>query len=172
MSKIKITYHQYLKMLLILHLGMMLGQLILIAIIFVLVNEESSVIDISTQNILLIAVPVGVISIVLIGKYFYQQSLKKIRQKTELNEKLKSYQTIQIIQFAFTEMGSLTCFLASFLTQNLVFVYGSIGVLLYFLSIRPAKHKLEKELDLTFNEQNKLSNPDYLVAEKEVSESD
>lgn len=172
MAKIQITYRQYLKVLLILHLGMMMAQLIFIAIIFVLVNEESSVIDINTQNILLIAVPVSVILFIAIGKYFYQQQLKKITSKKELVLKLKTYQITQIIQFAFAEMAALTCFLASFLSQNLVFVYGSIGVLLYFLTLRPSKTKLEKELQLDFNEQNKLADPNYILYEVERSELD
>lgn len=172
MAKFQITYRQYLKTLLIIHLGMMMAQLIFIAIIFVLVNEESSIIDINTQNILLIAVPVTIILIISIGKYFYQQQLKKIITKKELILKFKSYQSMQIIQFAFAEMAALTCFLASFLSQNLVFVYGSIGVLLYFLTLRPTKIKLEKELQFDFNEQNKLADPDFILYEVERSELD
>lgn len=172
MAKIQITYRHYLKVLLILHLGMMMAQLIFIAIIFVLVNEESSVIDLNTQNILLIVVPISIILFIAIGKYFYQQQLKKISSKKELVLKFKSYQTTQIIQFAFAEMAALTCFLASFLSQNLVFVYGSIGVLLYFLTLRPTKTKLEKELQLDFNEQNKLADPNFILYEVERSELD
>jgi hypothetical protein len=170
--KIQITYHRFLKTLLILHLGLMMAQLIFIVIIFILVNEESSVIDINTQNILLIGVPLTVIVIIVSGRFFYQQQLKKIRLKTNLGEKFRSYQMMQILQFAFSEMGALTCFLASFLSQNLVFVYGSIGVLLYFLSIRPSKNKIEKELALDFTDQNKLSDPNFILYETESSEAD
>ncbi len=170
MVKFQITYRHYLKTLLILHLGMMMAQLIFIAIIFVLVNEESSIIDLYTQNIFLIAVPSAIILIISMGKYFYQVKLKKITREKELASKFKSYLIIQIIQFAFAEIAALTCFLASFLSQNLVFVYGSIGILLYFLTLRPTKIKLEKELQLDFNEQNKLSDPNYIIYEVERSE--
>ena len=150
----------------------MMAQLIFIVIIFVLVNEESSVIDINTQNMLLLGVPIAVIIIIASGRFFYQQQLKKIRSKTNLGEKFRSYQTMQILQFAFAELGALTCFLASFLSQNLVFVYGSIGVLLYFLSIRPSKIKVEKELSLDFSDQNKLADPEFILYEIESSETD
>ena len=172
MVKFQITYRHYLKTLLILHLGMMMAQLIFIAIIFVLVNEESSIIDLYTQNIFLIAVPSAIILIISMGKYFYQVKLKKITREKELASKFKSYLIIQIIQFAFAEIAALTCFLASFLSQNLVFVYGSIGILLYFLTLRPTKIKLEKELPLDFNEQNKLADPNYILYEVERSELD
>ena len=170
MAKFQITYRHYLKTLLIVHLGMMMAQLIFIAIIFVLVNEESSIIDLYTQNILLIVVPIAIILIISMGKYFYQLQLKKITSEKELASKFKSYQIIQIIQFAFAEIAALTCFLASFLSQNLVFVYGSIGILLYFLTLRPTKIKLEKELQFDFNEQNNLANPDFVLYEVERSE--
>ena len=170
MAKFQITYRHYLKTLLLLHLGMMMAQLIFIAIVFVLVNEESSLIDLYTQNILLIAVPIAIILIISMGKYFYQVKLKKITREKELAPKFKSYQIIQIIQFAFAEIAALTCFLASFLSQNLVFIYGSIGILLYFLTLRPTKIKLEKELQFDFNEQNNLANPDFVLYEVDRSE--
>jgi len=161
MPKSKVTYPQFLKILTILHLGLLMAQLTFIVIIFVLVNEESSIIDIKIQNILLISVPLTVISIIFSGRFFYQQKLKKIKLKTDLRNKLKEYQQIQIIQFAFSEAGALTCFLASFLTQNLVFVYGSIGVLIYFLSIKPSKNRLEKELDLDFKDLQSLEDSNF-----------
>ncbi len=172
MPKFQITFRQFIKTLLLLHLVLMMAQLIFIVIIFVLVNEESSVIDINAQNMLLIVVPLAVLTIIASGRFFYQQQLKKIRSKTGIGEKFRSYQMMQILQFAFAEMGALTCFLASFLSQNLVFVYGSIGVLLYFLSIRPTKNRIEKELALDFTEQNKLLDPDFILYETESSESD
>jgi hypothetical protein len=161
MTKLKSTYSQFLKTLTILHLALMMAQLIFIALIFVLVNEENTIIDISTQNLLLISVPILVIGIIILGKYFYQQKLKKTQLKTDLKKKLKEYQSLQIVHFAFSEVGALTCFLSSFLSQNLVFVYGSIGVLLYFLTIKPSKLKLEKELDLDFKDQQLLDDPSF-----------
>lgn len=156
----------------ILHLAMMMAQLIFIVVIFGLVNEESTIIDINLQNMLLIGVPITVIVIIASGRFFYQQQLKKIRSKDNLGEMFRSYQTMQILQFAFAELGALTCFLASFLSQNLVFVYGAIGVLLYFLSIRPSKIKVEKELALDFQSQNKLADPEFILYEFESSDSD
>ncbi len=164
-DKFKITYKGYLKMLTLLHLGLMVGQLFFIGIIFVLVNEEKSSIDINTQNILLIGIPVFILLSIFTGRFIYQQQLKKIRLKTDLRQKLISYRTFCIIQFALIESGALMCIIASFLTQNLVFVYGNIGVLLYFLSLRPVKSKIENVLNLDFKDLALLASPDFFVEE-------
>lgn len=172
MSKVKISFPQYLKSLRILHLGLMLAQLILIAIIFVLVNENKSLIDENNQFHLLILLPILVLFFIFSGRSFYQQKLRSLRLKTKLPEKLIDYRTIQIVQFAFAEAASLTCFFIAFLSQNTIFVYGSIGILIYFMSIRPGKSKLIKELQLDFYEQETLSRADFIVMEMETSKSD
>jgi hypothetical protein len=172
MSIIKVTYAQFLKTLSLLHLALMLAQLALIGIIFVLVEENSSIIDIQTKNIILFAVPMFILLTIIMGRFFYQQQLVKIRLKKDLKEKLISYRNIQILNFAFAEAGAFACFIASFLSQNFVFVYGSIGVLIYFLSLRPGKTKLEKELALDFSELDKLSNPTFIVSETDTTDID
>lgn len=171
-DKYKVTYRGYLKSLTLIHLGLMFGQLVFIGVIFVLVNEEKSSIDINTQNVLLIAIPSFILVSVFSSRFIYQQQLKKIRLKTDLKQKLISYRTFCIIQFALIESGALICIIAAFLTQNLVFVYGNIGVLLYFLSLRPVKSKIENELQLDFKELESLSNPDFFVQEVDRSSVD
>lgn len=151
---------------------MMMAQLIFIVIIFVLVNENNSLIDENNKIHLLILLPIIVLFFIFSGRSFYQQKLRTLKLKTKLPEKLIEYRTIQIVQFAFLEAAALTCFMAAFLSQNTVFVYGSIGVLIYFLSIRPGKNKLEKELGLSFQETESLMHADFYVQEMESSDED
>lgn len=148
------------------------SQLIFIAVVFVLVSEENNSIDISLQNSILIAIPVIVLLFIITGRIIYQQQLKKLRSKNVVNEKLNGYKTLQIIQLALIEFCASGFFIAAFLCQNTVFVYGSIALVLYMISLRPSKNKLETELQLDYRELDTLSNPDFIVYERTYSIDD
>jgi hypothetical protein len=160
---VKYTYAQYIRGLKIVHLAITMSQIILIGLIFGLNSENTILIDKNFANNLYIIVPAAVLMLILTGRITYQQQLKKMLKQTDIKKKLTGFRTIHIIQIAFIEAAGLVCFIASFLSKNLLFVYGCGLLIIYLLTLIPSKKKLEKELQLDYNALNEIEKPDFYL---------
>lgn len=153
------------------HLSITVSQLILIGIIFVLNYENTALVDKNTLNSLFFIVPAAVIMLTISGKIIYQQQLKKILKLSDIKKKLTTYRTLAILQIALIEAASLVCFIASFLSKNLLFVYGCAFIFAYLLTIIPSKKKLERELQFDYNALIEIEKADFYL-EMNTSDSD
>lgn len=101
---------------------------------------------------ILIYLPLLLMVIAIIaGRFFYQNTLKNIEDKS-LDDKLQHLTTAIIIRGALFEMAGITAGVASFLTGNNVILLLVPIIILQFYINRPTLLKVETDLKATRDE--------------------
>ena len=98
------------------------------------------------------------------GYLIFKKQIQDLRDKNTLSEKLLGYQSALISRFILLEAPSLFAILAYMISGNMFFLFISGSLVMYFLFLRPTKDKIEN--DLCFNFKSKLA---YLNQEELVN---
>jgi hypothetical protein len=108
------------------------------------------------DDVLFYLVPVITISGGFIGAMLYKKRLTELANTATLKEKTSSYQTALIIRYALSEGATLFAIVVFLQGANLYYLIIAGLNILYFLSLRPTKQKMEDELSLSYEEQMEL----------------
>ncbi|MGZ3756913.1 MAG: hypothetical protein ACXVAY_04760 [Mucilaginibacter sp.] len=150
------TPQSYLKVISIIHLALFAGQTMFAIVAFFLVGKTQ--IDIKNNNDpLLFLVPILAIGGFIASNLMFKQQLNSSTNRDALKDKLMGYQTELIIRFALLEAPSLFGIGSYLLTGNFLFLIISGLLMLYFISIRPTRVKIENDLNLTYDEKTAFS---------------
>jgi len=90
------------------------------------------------------------------SNFMFKKQLDLAVAKSSLNEKLGGYQTALIIRFALLEGPSLFGIVSYLLSGNLLFLAISGLIILYFITIRPTRDKVETDLNLDYQEKTEM----------------
>jgi hypothetical protein len=90
------------------------------------------------------------------GYFVFRSSLGKIDARLPLSEKLQKYFVLLIIRSAFFETGFLFCFVATFLTRELLFLSVAPLILFIFLLLIPNADSISSDLSLPPQEKSQL----------------
>ncbi|MES2279170.1 MAG: hypothetical protein V4592_24270 [Bacteroidota bacterium] len=147
------------KVLTIIHLALMLGQVLFGVVVFfqtrsVRVNIEK------IDDVYIYIVPFMAISCFIASNFMYKQQLGIAAGKPTLQEKMTGYQTALIVRYALLEGASLFGIVVYLLTGNLLFLLISGAIVIYFLLIRPTRDRVEADLNLTYEEKIDLDSRD------------
>ena len=149
------TPQGYLKTISIIHLALLAGQVMFAIITFIQVGKTQ--IDIKNSNDpFLFAVPILAIGGFIASNLMFKQQLSSSLNKDTPNDKLMGYQTALIIRLALLEGPSLFGIVTYLITGNFLFLIISGLLMLYFISIRPTKVKIENDLNLSYEEKTEF----------------
>ncbi len=157
-------FSQFFRALQILFFALLAGQ-ILICFVFLFLMESGS--QIPSFQVGSWLPGVTVISLLLLGAAMFirKKSTDWAKEKTSLKEKLGAYRGAQVSGWAITEAATLINGVCFFLSGKIEFLYIAGAVIAFFFTQMPLKNKLINELDLDFNDQNLLDDPNADVAD-------
>lgn len=149
------TPNALIKVTIIIHLALLIGQVLFgVAVFFITPN---ALLDLKPGNDPLFYIsPFLVIMGIVLGTFLFKQQIGKVIDKTTMKEKLSVYQTAFIIRAALSEGASMFGIVCMMLTSNLLYLI-LVGInVVYFISIRPTREKIEEALNLDYNEKAAL----------------
>lgn len=118
----------------------------------------------SSEDVFLIIVPIMFFIGIVLGRILYKKRLDNLANVNVLKDKLQGLKTALIIKFALVEGPFLIGLVAAFLTSNIFYMMSSGTLVMYFLTLKPTKSKIIKDLDLDnelihqFNDDNQILN--------------
>jgi len=143
----------------IIHLALLAGQLMFVVLVYAATPPKGGIIftfkndDIFTYIALLLAV-----GGFFLGNFMFKQELNNAANKNTLREKLLVYQTGLIKKLALMEGASMFSIVAFMQTGNLFFLTIAGLIILYFITLRPTKDKVQTDLSLSYDEQMEMGN--------------
>ncbi|HZH87077.1 MAG TPA: hypothetical protein VFD77_07160 [Brumimicrobium sp.] len=117
-----------------------------------------------SEDVFLIIVPIIFFIGVVLGRILYKRKLDNLANVSLLKDKLQGLKTALIIKFALVEGPFLIGLVAAFSTSNIFYMMSSGTLVMYFLTLKPTKSKIIKDLDLNkelilqFNDDNQILN--------------
>jgi hypothetical protein len=149
---LKQTPESALKLLSIIHLAFLAGQMIFGLVAFM----QSSGMYFGVMNMndkFGFIAPVMAIGGFMGGYLIFQKQLESLNNKSSLSEKLLAYQSALISRFALLGTPSLFAIIAYAISGNMFFLFISGALGIYFLFLRPTRDKLESDLHFNFKNQ-------------------
>ena len=145
----------FVKTTVIIHLALFIGQVLFAAVcLFISVNPMLNLKPVNDPFFYIS--PALVIFGIFMGSFLFKQLQGKIAEKPSLKEKLAAYQTALITRYAFSEGASMFGIVCMLLTNNVFYLIVTGVNILYFITIRPTKFKIQDDLDLGFEEQAEI----------------
>jgi len=135
------------KTLAIIHLALVIGQ-ILFAVICVMLIEKTEIILNDTSDIFLFLVPAFAVFGLIASNLVFKKMLDQLNQKNNPADKLAAYRSAFIIRCALLEAPSLLGIVAYYLQGNFLYIFISGFIILFFITIRPTKEKIEIDLNI------------------------
>ena len=164
-SEIKqLTSKEYFNMLTILFYAMIVG-IVFFALISFFLQQNDFVfreIDIDVFNYI---VPLFIVGGVIGGNLLFKNQLKEASSKKDLLEKLKHYRSALIVKYAFFESSAFFAIITYLLTGEILFLaLAGIPILAFLLNI-PSITKIGNNLNLNYDEKQKINKPETVLGE-------
>jgi len=171
MATYRQTSSEYFRALKIVHFALTLGQILFGIIAFVVVNmNETTIADEFLTQVLFIIVPIFMIGTFIASNVLFKKRIEIAKSKNNLIGKMNEYRTAIILKLAPLEGGSFFSIIAYFITNNIIFLSLSALIVLMFALNQPTKEKAIADLELNFDEEKDLNNPESIVSEYEKIE--
>jgi len=156
------NFAQYFRALQILFFALLIGQISVVAVLYVIHNPAES--D-APQDATIFKLALTILLALLSGFAFFmnRKKLESARAQTTLKEKLTDYRTACIIKWAPLEAGALISAVLFFVTGNAFFLGFATMMIVFFATQFPSRQRLINELDLTATEQMALDDPNAVV---------
>lgn len=100
------------------------------------------------NDVFIYAVPILAVAAFVGSMLLYREQISQLSGKNT-REKFVGYQSACLLRMAFLEAGCLFGIIAFFLKGNLFSLLFSGLIVLYFVTLRPSKEKVESDLDLS-----------------------
>jgi hypothetical protein len=155
-----VNFRNYLNTLKIIHIALTVGQLLFAAVVFYLVYSGQVAGDPSSSGMFMMIVPFFIIAGVGASIMIFNTRRNKIRQKTDLKEKLSDYRVTQILRYALLEGPTLFALVVAIITGDLGFLYIALGIVVLFASYAPSRGRVISDLQLNDQDLYKLDDPE------------
>jgi len=155
---------QYFSFLNIIHMALIAGQLVFIAIVLFLLSSGAWEVILAEQtNVFLIIVAVSTAGGVYLGNLIYSRQLASIKQLTDFKEQLAKLKLIIIMRFALLEGPMFLSILFYLFTGSWFFMVFAVFLILLFLKLKPNKEQIISDLELSDEIKKLLENPDTII---------
>lgn len=157
------TSKQYFKILDLMHLAMLIGQLIFLTITVVNITPNTTT-NLSQILFLNLAIAfVATMGVSLGARANFNAKINSIKLSPSLKNKLNNYRSALLIKLAILESGTMLTIIFYWFNAHILFLVLTGGLLIVFVLHRPSKAKVINELSLDYQEQSLLDEPDYLI---------
>ncbi len=171
MATYRQTSSEYFRALKIVHFALTMGQVLFGIISFVVVTKNGTTIaDEFLTQALFIIVPIFIIGAFIASIALFKKRIETVKTRNNLVEKMAEYRVAIILKLAPLEGGSFLSIIAYFITGNIIFLSISALIILMFVLNQPTKEKAIADLELNFDEEKELNNPESIVSEYEKIE--
>ncbi len=103
----------------------------------------------NSEDVFIYAVPVLAVAAFVASMLVYREQISTLTDKGSLPEKFSGYQSAYLVRMAFLEAASIFGIIAFMLKGNLFSLVFTGLLILYFLTLKPSKDKVEADLDLS-----------------------
>jgi hypothetical protein len=142
----------FLKTMPIIYAALLIGQLLFSVVVWSIARNP--VFKLKPGNdIFFYLVPLFVLSTMLVGTMIYNRRIAGLGSALTLRERITGYQTTFIIRCALSEGATLFAIVAFLQAENLYYLFFAGANILYFLTLRPTRQKMEEILSLTYEEK-------------------
>ena len=143
----KLTPNSFLKSINLIYMVILSGMMLFGSVVLF----STSPMDItmpSSDDSFLIAVPLFTFLGVVIGRVVYKRNLDFLIIEKSLKEKLLGFQKALIIKFILVGIPFLVGVVAVISSNNMFYMMISGTLVMYFMTLKPTKNKVIKDLDL------------------------
>lgn len=162
----QVTSKVYFRSLNLVYYALLMGQIILVIVFFVVKQVEPEGPDYSYLGAtLMYLVPLVAVAGLIVSMGIYAMYTKKLRQKSDLIEKMTGYRSTMIIRLAILEIPTAFAAVAYYMTKGILFLGIAGFILLVLLLLRPDKYKIANNLRLSSTEIARLEDPNEFIAE-------
>jgi len=161
-QNVDLTPQKFLRTLSIIHLALITGQ-ILFALVTIFLNSDKDIVIRYTNDVFVNVLPILTIAGILTGKILFKKQLIALQSKESLKEKLTGYQSAFIVRLALLEGPCLFGIVCYLLTGNLFHIIIAGLIILYFISLRPGKEKVETDLALPYEQKVQFDKSEEIV---------
>lgn len=141
----------------VVHMVMVIGQVIFLAVAFFLVSKGNFGIIVQNNPRLQIIVPVVAGGIYIFSFLFFRNRLQFIRGLTGTDAKINAYRSALILKFALTEMLIIfSGIIYLFTSAKTYLIIAAILVCAFLIVDRPSKERAMNDLELSFNEREEM----------------
>jgi MFS family permease len=144
---IQLTPRTFMKSLNIIYWAILIG-MFLIGGFIVLILESWDILMPSYADSFLIAVPLFTFLGVVLGRVLYKRKLDSLKSEKSLKAKMSGFQTALIIKFMLVEAPFVLGVVATISSSNVFYLMISGTLVMYFITLKPTKSKVIKDLDL------------------------
>jgi len=132
------------KMLHAMFLAAMIGFAVVMS---VLTDSWQIILDFS--DIFLIIVPIVAMSCLMLSRVLFNKKLETVQSLTDLKSKMERYQTARLIMYALIEGPAFLSLVWFSISENAFFLLIALGLIIYFITLKPTSHSIETDLHLT-----------------------
>ena len=160
MDNSKQTSGEHLRSLIIVFYGLLIGQVFFGLISFFLVSTNHFNLEgADLRHVFIYLVPVFVLAGFSFSHLIFKNRLKAIDSKSSLLMKLTAYRAVLIIRYALLEGPTLFAIVVYLVTGDILFILLAALMVVYFITLRPTKEKVIRDLDLNPDEEQILNDP-------------
>jgi len=164
MDNIKQTSGDYFRSLIIVFYGLIIGQVFFGLISFFLVSTKNFNSDgADLRSVFIYVVSIFCLAGFILSNLIFKNRLKAIDKKSSLMIKLNAYRAALILRYALLEGPSMFAIVVYLVTGDIIFILLATLMVLYFLTIRPNREKVIKDLDLNPNDEQILNDPNIKI---------
>lgn len=116
------------------------------------------------KDVFMIAVPIFIGAAMITGPVVFGIRLKHIMRMEDLTRKMPNYRIALMIRWAIFQTASFFGIIVFLTTGEWIHIILAVIVMIAFLMSMPNKDKAIKDLELSANEQQKLNDPNEIIA--------
>lgn len=152
-----ISIKEYIRANQVMFFALIMGQLFFAAFAVVLVQVKGMNIGkTNLDEVFMYLVPIITLTGILGGFMVFRSKLALIKENKDLLEKFAQYRSVLIMRWALFEGPSFISIIAYLITSNFVYLVIAGLIIGVFLMTIPSRETLEKDLERTWEEKNKL----------------
>ena len=156
---------EYFKLLTIMHIALIAGQLILgIIVVFLMLNGNIEPSLAEYRNLFLVIAALVTIGSVFSSNIIYKKQVELIKNMTDLRQKITQFKTIYILRLILLEAPSTAAIIFYFLTGSLEFLIFTVAIILISSNLKPNKERIIAELELSDDEKKELEDEDTIIS--------
>jgi len=151
----ELTFKSYLKTISIIHIAFTGGLLFFSAIVYFQFTDWHFTVPLN--DVFFSSTPILATAIIFLGNFLFKKKINSILGKKSLRQRLTVYQSAILLKYAFTEGAAFICMMIALYSGNLFYLGLALIVILYFISLKPTKNKIEQQLHLTGELKDQLN---------------
>ncbi|MHB8208697.1 hypothetical protein [Mucilaginibacter sp.] len=161
-QNLQVTPKTFLRTISIIHVALILGIVMFCAVTYS-INSSRNTFSYNIND------PFTYVSLILAiggftaGFFLFKNQLVKVQNQATLKGKLSVYQSALIQRFALLEGPAMFAVVAYELSANLYFLIIAGLIILYFVTLRPTKDKIETGLNLSYDDKITFDSEDTQI---------